>query len=838
MIRIGRSAFWNILVATIGINILLFAHYMSVVIISRYINVIEYPLYEGVGLFFNFNKKKELLVYVIDVVVMFLMYYAYIYKDVRLRARYKDKADVLYIDIFRNKYTMLSAIVISAGLPALIFFTGSQSAYDSLLLRMMLQSVIVCYLIMTWLNGYKKPTNIIRGTASHLIEIMSDARRSTVFLIMLIAGVYGQVIYLLYEPIFKKPKIVNEYYGVPESTLVNKRYYDNSAYFNANIKSPITYKYDVVAGDLDVNTVRLGKRDLKSVYRHESDLKDNALNQIFYNKDSLSTSLNMPVGDDLILNQENPIILNVLDRLMRRTVAADTTKYSKSVIKFLKNNRFEMHQQVLSRFMIHHHNFILAPLNELYYGKDVKNIVAQYGLGGAMIIGKILTFSGGISLHGWLKICYLFYLIYFIFLIFTSYKITGSYYFACIVFMLSVGVMNNRGYDILILPPGDSPWREFMDIPILLLMYWFGVKRGLIYLASALLLAVFQVVINPQFGAMMLMAVICSAVFIAIREKENFAATIVLSLVSLISGVAIYIKSNANSGLSKYYFDGMVGVKIEYQQILLFIMMFMVGYLLLYRVIQKKNGLEYASIIYLLLYSQALFLYVVWHYDKNGITSRFHIYILTALLIIQRADVLSVIKKYKNSFLLIVSAAAVVFYVRSVVFVVDGKYEYDQIFKRHKAYEWNMKRADIVSTMNPEHFNESIMLIKEYSPDQRGLYIISKYDNILPFLSERYSMMPFFDMQWYCVTDKEVYGSIKCIKDARPEYLFVDTDIYRNFNNDLIDPKIPVIGYLSQESIWRVQRLKLLNKIFEGVSGDYTLIKKGILISIYKRVKA
>jgi len=66
----------------------------------------------------------------------------------------------------------------------------------------------------------------------------------------------------------------------------------------------------------------------------------------------------------------------------------------------------------------------------------------------------------------------------------------------------------------------------------------------------------------------------------------------------------------------------------------------------------------------------------------------------------------------------------------------------------------------------------------------------------------------------------------------------VDTDIYRNFNNDLIDPKIPVIGYLSQESIWRVQRLKLLNKIFEGVSGDYTLIKKGILISIYKRVKA
>jgi hypothetical protein len=838
MRRIGRSAFWNIFIAAIGINIILLVHYISVVIVSKYVNVIEYPLYEGVGLFFNFNKRKELLVYVADVVVMFLLYYAYVYKDAKLINRFKAKSDALYVDFFRNIYTMSAAIIISLALPVLIFFTGSQTAYDSLLMRLTLQSMIVFYMILTWLSGYKKATDLIRGAVSYLIEKMLYARSSSVFIILLIVAVYGQVVYLLYEPVFKKPKIVNEYYGIPETTFVDKKYCDNSEYFNANIKSPITYKYDVVAGDLDLNTVKLGKSDLKTIYRHESDVKDYSLNQMFYNKDSLSTSLNMIVGDNLILNQENPIILNVLDRQMKRSVAADTTKYTKSVKRFLKNNRFEMHQQVLSRFMIHHHNFILAPLNELYYGKDVQKIVAQYGLGGAMIIGKILTMTGGISLHGWLKLCYLFYLIYFILLIVTSYKITGSYYFACIVFMISVGVMNNRGYDILILPPGDSPWREFMDVPILLLMYWFGVKRRMIYLAVALLLAVLQVVINPQFGAMMLMAVICSAVFIAIREKKNIATTIFFSLVSLCSGVAIYVKSTANSGLSKYYYDGMVGVKIEYQQILLFIMMFMAGYLLLYRVIQKKNGPEYASILYLLLYSQALFVYVIWHYDKNGITSRFYIYVLTALLIMHRSDVLSVINKYRNSIYLVASAAVVLFYIRSVMFVADGKIEYDQIFKSHKVYEWNMKRADIVSTMNPEYFKESILMIREYSPSERGVYIISKYDNILPFLSERYSMMPFFDMQWYCVTDKEVRESIMSIKNAKPEYLFVDTDIYRNFNNDLIDPRIPIIGYLSQESIWRVQRLKLLNKIFEGVSGDYTLIKKGILISIYKRARA
>ena len=88
-------------------------------------------------------------------------------------------------------------------------------------------------------------------------------------------------------------------------------------------------------------------------------------------------------------------------------------KYSNDIIGFLQKNRYEIHQQVLSRFMIHHHNFILSPVNEISLKRDYKEINAQYGLGGAIIINKILLSFGGVSLQSWLKLCYSFYLLYF-----------------------------------------------------------------------------------------------------------------------------------------------------------------------------------------------------------------------------------------------------------------------------------------------------------------------------------------------------------------------------------------------------------------------------------------
>jgi hypothetical protein len=700
-----------------------------------------------------------------------------------------------------------------------------------------MQSLVVVFMVYVMGYGYKDGGRSLVQCIHNKISKISVGRGNEKFIIFAIAICYSQVVYLLYDPIFNKPKIVNEYYSIPEETLVGGKYYDNTKYFNWAIKSPVTYKYDVVGGDIGINTVPLNKSQLNMIYPHESDVKDNSISQIFYDKNNKSTSFNIIDGYNVPVRHDNPDLYKVISEITKRNVSADTSRYSRSIKKFLENNKFELHQQVLSRFMIHHHNFILAPVNELYYGKDVKKIIAQYGLGGALVIGKIMTFFGGITLHGWLKLCYAFYLIYYIVFIFVSYDITKSRYFTFIVFVMSVAIMNSRGYDILILPPGDSPWRAFMDVVILFLLYRFGASKKIYYFYLSLIMAEMAIVINPQFGVMMLLAAVGAATFYAVYEKRGIAKILSISLLAIIFGSLIYIKSNTDSGLSKYYLDGMVGVRIEYQEVLYYIIMFMFGYYLLFRSVRVVKNSEYISSTYMLFYSQAMFLYVIWHYNNNGITSRFHIYILTIMLLLYRSKIVELIDgKVKWLICRIASVALLSYYLFTVVEVIKSKYEYDKIFKTHRTYEWKFSRASIISTMNPGYFEEASELIKQYMPRERGIYIISKYDNILPFISEKYSMMPFFDMTWYSITDKEVLDAVNIIRKNKPDFVFVDTDIYRNFNNDYLDPRIPVIGYLAQESIWRVQRLRLLYKIYEGISGEYQLVKKGTLISIYKRI--
>ena len=95
--------------------------------------------------------------------------------------------------------------------------------------------------------------------------------------------------------------------------------------------------------------------------------------------------------------------------------------------------------------------------------------------------------------------------------------------------------------------------------------------------------------------------------------------------------------------------------------------------------------------------------------------------------------------------------------------------------------------------------------------------------------------MPYPDIQWFVITKKEVSECITRLKEKKPEYLFVDTDINRSLVPDKISPTIYLIGYLSEESEWRVQRLSLLRDIFDSVKKDYEPVEQGYLITAYKR---
>ena len=95
--------------------------------------------------------------------------------------------------------------------------------------------------------------------------------------------------------------------------------------------------------------------------------------------------------------------------------------------------------------------------------------------------------------------------------------------------------------------------------------------------------------------------------------------------------------------------------------------------------------------------------------------------------------------------------------------------------------------------------------------------------------------MPFFELSKFFTTPRELELSINKIRQDRPQYLFVDADIERDFSMDVIDPRVLYVNHLQALSVVRVKQLELLKKVFLAVKDDYELVEQGMLLSVYRR---
>ena len=92
--------------------------------------------------------------------------------------------------------------------------------------------------------------------------------------------------------------------------------------------------------------------------------------------------------------------------------------------------------------------------------------------------------------------------------------------------------------------------------------------------------------------------------------------------------------------------------------------------------------------------------------------------------------------------------------------------------------------------------------------------------------------MPFFDMAWFVLSQKEIDLAIEKLKHKKPQYIFVDKIIA---DNRLISHTTTYDENLNKESLKRYLRLKELEKVFNGVKNDYSLVDSSSLIEVYKR---
>ena len=139
--------------------------------------------------------------------------------------------------------------------------------------------------------------------------------------------------------------------------------------------------------------------------------------------------------------------------------------------------------------------------------------------------------------------------------------------------------------------------------------------------------------------------------------------------------------------------------------------------------------------------------------------------------------------------------------------------------------------------MDPQLFVNAVSLIQQYAPEH-SIYIISRYDDLLPALAGKYTAMPYNELLTNLLTSNDVTHVADVMKQKKPHYIFVDTDIARSFNNEIYHPD-DVLAKRYQLNMYSRDRVSTLNNIkllYDRIRGDYKVAAKSELITVYERI--
>ena len=515
--------------------------------------------------------------------------------------------------------------------------------------------------------------------------------------------------------------------------------------------------------------------------------------------------------------------------------------------KFQNANLLEYNHQNMSRGQINHIGYILNPLNEYELGKHPQQIYWQYGWGNTLLMKGVMSLFGGISLTYYYK-CYFFYILYFSIFLIVIYilfrdpvSIAGIFAFYSIsFFIISFFYM---GYTGFILAPGLIPSIHLFDALVLIPLLYFFRSPKVIPLFFVFVLVVLSLVINSQFGLMLTVAVYLAILLYIFENSNKRAWQCSLLTLSAIAGLAVTgaIIPRGPTGITHYYLMGFFSWKPKSIIVAFTISYLTISYLFLIGIRKQRIPLKYIY-VFVFFYTQGLFIYFYW----SGLLNHFPIVIpwmgIQLFLMFHIAKFIQSNKTAWWSQFIELVRYGTVFLAMLLVLICAAKFSIEKAtFKRnfvqHQTYHWQFAKADLISTINPVPLQEAISQLQKYSGNNPGIFILSQYDNILPFLAGKYSAMPHFELPYYLVSMKEEKHIVKLIRKEKPRYIFVDSGISYPFKFESFDLWTRLFDdrFSLLERQARFGRMQVLQNVFNAISGDYVKIDERQLISVYMK---
>ena len=502
--------------------------------------------------------------------------------------------------------------------------------------------------------------------------------------------------------------------------------------------------------------------------------------------------------------------------------------------QFFRVNQFVLRFQFGGNGVLHHHGFMLNPLNEYDLGKPRSEIFAQYGWLNLWLTRSLMKLFGGIDFQTYFKVWYSYYYVYYVLYFWLLWLVFRHRGYLAAGALLSVGLLCLIGFQWLLQPPGINPIRRIMEVPLIACMFLYWKNQRRLYLCLAIGSLWLAILNNWQFG---LMALVASGLVLAISQMgrdERRKADIIIMMFGLAVCLALitWLKGGTDP-LSRYYLAGASAIPIEAWLGVGVLVVFSVGTVLLLRSFDRSNPMSYLC-GFLLLYTAEVMTYSLWNGSHTYMLVPGPLYVLLLLTFTCHSiEQFRQLRNYGNALTGILVCISLCVFIAGSWHQDKTHNEFLGLMESHKTYEWNMDRAQFTSTMDPHYFENGVGLIKKYSTEP-NIYIVSKYDAFLPFLAGRYSAMPYFEVSKFLTSPHETEACLQRLIADKPDILFVDTDIHRNFATDIVHQHAP-LGRFNAISRFHVEQMRTLQKVFLAVQDDYELVEQGLLISVYKR---
>lgn len=509
-------------------------------------------------------------------------------------------------------------------------------------------------------------------------------------------------------------------------------------------------------------------------------------------------------------------------------------QFTEEVQDFIKRNKTELLNQTKAGWFFYHHGYNFGPMNALSLGASAYQQTMVYGWLNTVSQSKVLGLLGMSSYQGYFKLYFAEYLIYYAIFtlgIWAIFKRLGTVLFAA---LLAVSALFALGFELVRLAPGFNPVRHIFDVPAFYLLYRYLAQHKKKYLISSCALAIFSIFWSKDFGLFLAVSVGGTVFFKGIKQRPFQLIPLFFGLITAVSGILLYFYPMPGANPTAMYMLLGVGSPVI-SSLGIFVLLIIVSLLTAATITIKQSEAYTILSVGLALYFVQSLTYYLWYPASHHILGVAPVFILWVVAIFHGWITQS--KKAESMQSIVLMLLLVFIYIPASVSFYWGMHSHNKIFKDHSLYQWSFDKASFLSTMEPELFEESANLIKQYSTNNNGIYIISKYDHILPILASKYSAMPYNELPTNLVSPREVKFASDAILRNKPEFIFVDSDIGRNLHGEIPIESDPVTISLKLYGEARSREMVIngLNDVYTSVSAKYQRCDTGRLVSVYCR---